>query len=236
MKNLIIIPTYNEKGHAYKIIKKIEEVLKNRTDYSILIVDDNSTDGTKEEIARAKKDFRNILLLEREGKLGLASAYIEGIKKGLKEGFENFIEMDADFSHDPKYLPEMLKNLEEFDLSIGSRNIKGGSVKNWGFLRNLISKGGSLYSQIILNCPIKDLTGGFNGWNKKIIEKMDLNSIISKGYSFQIEMKYKAFKNGAKYKEFPIIFEDRKIGNSKMSKKIFLEALLNVIKIRLKKS
>lgn len=231
MKILIIIPTYNEKQNISSIIDKIEE-LQIKEDYSILVVDDSSTDGTTEEIKAKEKEYSNVALYQRAAKSGLASAYIEGIKYGIQQGFDYFIEMDADFSHNPKYLPEMIEKLKYNDVVIGSRNIKGGKTVNWGIMRNIISKGGSLYSRLVLWCPIKDLTGGFNGWNKKIIEKINLNSIVSKGYSFQIEMKYKAYKNKAKITEFPIVFEDRKYGASKMSKAIFFEALINILKIK----
>ena len=234
MKTLIVIPTYNEKENISDIIDAIEKIVFN-TETLILIVDDSSVDGTIEDVENKIKEYNNINIIKRPSKLGLASAYITGIKYGLDLGFDCFIEMDADFSHNPKYLPVMLKNLETYDVVIGSRNIKDGKVKGWGILRNIISKGGSLYSKIILNCPINDLTGGFNGWRKEIIEKINLDSIISKGYSFQIEMKYKAYKNNAKIIEFPIVFEDRKYGKSKMSKTIFFEALLNIIKIRFSK-
>ena len=231
MNPLIIIPTYNEVDNIYSIVSQINDVLDG-VEYSLLIVDDNSNDGTKDEIAKLQEKYSNIMILNRVGKLGLASAYIQGFKLGIEKGFDAFIQMDADFSHNPKYLIDMLKELENHDVVIGSRNIKGGSVLGWSFLRNFISKGGSLYSKLILGCPINDLTGGFNAWKKEILEKINLDMIISKGYSFQIEMKYKAYKKEAKIKEFPIIFEDRKMGNSKMSKSIFFEALLNIIKIR----
>ncbi len=234
MKILLIIPTYNEKQNISSLLDEIEKETS-KYDLSILIVDDSSNDGTIESVENKRKLYKNINTLKRPGKLGLASAYIDGIKYGIENGFEYFIEMDADFSHNPKYLPTMIEKLKENDVVIASRNIKGGKVVEWGFLRNLISKGGSMYSRFVLNCPINDLTGGFNGWNKKIIEKIDLDSIISKGYSFQIEMKYKAYKNKAKITEFPIVFEDRKFGKSKMSKAIFFEALLNILKIRFNK-
>lgn len=231
MNPIIIIPTYNEADNVEILVEKIFENLNNYN-FSILFVDDSSQDGTREIIENLKEKHNNIHLLNRAGKLGLASAYIDGIKFSKEKGFNAFIEMDADFSHNPKYLPQMLELLKENDVVIGSRNIKGGSVVGWGFLRNFISKGGSLYSRIILNCPIKDLTGGFNGWTLRAIEEINLDKIISKGYSFQIEMKYRAHKKHLKIKEFPIIFEDRKFGQSKMSKKIFFEAMLNVFKIR----
>ena len=230
MKPIIIIPTYNEADNIKRLISYINEVLNN-VEYSILIVDDNSSDKTVEEVQSL--NFNNIHILKRAGKLGLASAYIDGIKYSIELGFDTFIQMDADFSHNPKYLPEMIEKLKNYDLVIGSRNIKGGKVEGWSFLRNFISKGGSLYSRIILRCPIHDLTGGFNGWKLDLINKINLDSIISKGYSFQIEMKYKAFLSKAKIIEIPIIFVDRKFGKSKMSKTIFFEALLNIIKLRI---
>jgi len=231
MKPLIIIPTYNEVDNIELIINEIQNKLFNY-DFSILIVDDSSNDGTLDKIELLAQKYDNVKLLKRASKNGLASAYIEGIQYGIKLGFDCFIEMDADFSHNPKYLTTMFEKLKTNDVVIGSRNIKDGAVKGWGFLRNLISKGGSFYSRLILNCPIYDLTGGFNGWRLDIIKKINLNSIISKGYSFQIEMKYKAYLNNAKICEFPIIFEDRKFGKSKMNKKIFFEALINVLKIK----
>lgn len=232
MKTLIIIPTYNENQNISTLLDEIEKEISKFDNTSILIVDDSSTDGTIETVNKKIEHYKNIQILKRPEKLGLASAYIDGIKFGIKNDFEYFVEMDADFSHNPKYLPTILENLKENDVVIGSRNIKGGSVVGWGFLRNFISKGGSLYSRLILNCPINDLTGGFNGWSRNIIEKINLDNIISKGYSFQIEMKYKAFKNKAKILEFPIVFEDRKYGKSKMSKSIFFEAMLNILKIK----
>ncbi len=232
MKKLIIIPTYNEVQNIVKLLNEIFN-LKLEDDFSVLIVDDSSNDGTVEEVK--KLNNKNLFLLQRAAKLGLASAYIDGIKRGIELGFDCFIEMDADFSHNPKYLKTMFELLNEYDVVIGSRNIKNGGVLGWSFFRNFISKGGSLYSKIVLNCPINDLTGGFNGWRKEILDKINLDNIISKGYCFQIEMKYKAYKNNAKIKEFPIIFEDRKFGKSKMCKGIFFEALLNVFKIKLVK-
>jgi len=231
MKTLIVIPTYNEEKNIQKLIEKIYDCLFGRN-FSILVVDDNSKDNTAKIIKALQQNISNLYLLERGGKYGLASAYIDGFKYGIDLGYKAFIQMDADFSHNPEYLPIFLDKLQENDVVIGSRNINGGKVVGWSLVRKIISKGGSLYSRLILNCPIKDLTGGFNGWKLDILNKIGLNNVISKGYSFQIEMKYKAYKMGAQILEFPIIFEDRKFGKSKMNKRIFFEALLNVIKIR----
>ena len=217
-KPLVIIPTYNE---ALNIKSFIQEIFRYCPEIHILIVDDNSPDGTA-DIVEAMQNKR-INILRRKEKTGLASAYLEGFKYGTKLGFNAFIEMDADFSHKPEYLPVMTENLKKYDFVVGSRNIKGGKVENWTFLRNLISKAGSIYSRIVLGCPIKDLTGGFNGWNKKVLDTIGLDNIISKGYSFQIELKYRAYKNNFKFIEFPIIFPDRKFGVSKMSKDIFFD-------------
>ena len=230
MNTLIIIPTYNEEENIRELILEIFDNLKNMH-FSILIVDDSSADNTIAEVEKIGKD--NIYILKRPSKMGLASAYIDGINFGIEKGFDTFIEFDADFSHNPKYLPQMIDKLKDYDVVIGSRNVDDGSMVNRNLIRNLISKGGSLYSKIVLNCPINDLTGGFNGWKKEIIEKIGLNNIISKGYCFQIEMKYRAYLKNAKIIEFPIVFEDRKNGKSKMSKTIFFEALLNVLKLRI---
>ncbi|MBE7708434.1 MAG: polyprenol monophosphomannose synthase [Cyanobacteria bacterium SIG27] len=231
MKTLIVIPTYNEELNIKAIIEKINLILS-RYDFSILVVDDNSKDDTANIVKNLQKQYENLYLLQRGGKYGLASAYIDGFKYGADLGYKAFIQMDADFSHNPDYLPLMLEKIQENDVVIGSRNVKGGKVIGWNLLRYLVSKGGSLYSRIILKCPIMDLTGGFNAWRLDILNKIGLNNIISKGYSFQIEMKYRAYVLGAQIAEFPIVFEDRKFGKSKMNKRIFFEALLNVIKIR----
>lgn len=231
MKTMIVIPTFNEELNIKNIIERICDTLKGY-DFGILIVDDNSKDSTAQIVKSMQSNFDNLYLLQRGGKYGLASAYIDGFKYGADLGFKAFIQMDADFSHNPEYLPIFFDKLKENDVIIASRNISGGKVLNWGFFRNLISKGGSLYSRLILKCPIKDLTGGYNGWRLDILNKIGLNNIISRGYAFQIEMKYRAYKSEAQILEFPIVFEDRKFGKSKMNKRIFFEALLNVIKIK----
>ena len=223
----ILTPTYNESENIKEFIQKVFDVCP---EINILIIDDNSPDNTA-EIVHSMCDKR-IYILKRAKKSGLASAYIDGMKYAKNLGFNAFIQMDADLSHNPEYLPCMLDSLKKYDFAIGSRNVKGGGVENWGLIRNLVSKMGSLYSRIVLLCPIKDLTGGFNGWNLNVIDAIGLDNIISKGYSFQIELKYRAYKKGFKYKEFPIIFPDRKKGISKMSKDIFFEALKNVFKIK----
>lgn len=230
MKPLIIIPTYNEIENITKIVPEV--LTKLPKDGGILVVDDGSPDGTAQAVKNMQNTKKNLHLLERTQKSGLADAYITGFKWGIQNGYDVLCEMDADFSHKPEYLTVMLKEIETHDFVIGSRNIKGGAVEGWSALRNFISKGGSLYSRVVLGCPIKDLTGGFNMWRKETLEKINLDSIISKGYSFQIEMKYKAYKAGCSVKEIPIVFPDRVAGVSKMSGGIFMEALKAVWRIR----
>ncbi|GMO58845.1 MAG: hypothetical protein Ta2A_04530 [Treponemataceae bacterium] len=228
---LVTIPTYNEAQNIELFIKAVfEHVPKNA---EVLVIDDNSPDGTARLVERLLPDYpKRLHLLNRPEKQGLAAAYLAAFDWGASRGYDTFLEMDADFSHKPEYIPQMLAEIQTHDVVIGSRNITGGGVEGWSALRNLVSKGGSLYSRIVLGCPIKDLTGGFNMWRKSALEKIGLHSIISKGYSFQVEMKYKAYSAGCSIKEIPIIFPDRKFGKSKMSKKIFLEALVNIWKIK----
>lgn len=231
MKTLIILPTYNEIENIPSIIPAVMEVLP--SDGAILVVDDGSPDGTAQAVKKLQEHLsQRLFLLERTQKLGLADAYINGFKWGMAKGFDILCEMDADFSHKPEYLPKMFEAIKSYDFVIGSRNVKGGAVEGWSVLRRLISKGGSLYSRIVLGCPIKDLTGGFNMWRKETLEKIALDSIISKGFSFQIEMKYKAYQAGCSVQEIPIVFPDRTEGTSKMNSSIFMEAITAVWKIR----
>jgi dolichol-phosphate mannosyltransferase len=197
------------------------------------VVDDNSPDGTAHLVETLQKKYPGRLhLLHRPGKQGLAAAYLAAFAWGLARGYGLFLEMDADFSHNPAYITAMLDEIKTSDAVIGSRNIPGGGVEGWPLMRRLISKGGSLYSGAVLGCPVKDLTGGFNLWTKAALEKIGLEKIISRGYSFQVEMKYRAYIAGCSIKEIPILFTDRKFGVSKMSRKIFFEALAAVWKIK----
>lgn len=233
-KTLIIIPTYNESENVEKLLELIYEV---KNDLNILIVDDNSPDKTYEIIERLmeKKYKGKLFIHKRSGKLGLGTAYIAGFKWALERDYDYIFEMDADFSHNPKYIPEFLKEAKTHDLVIGSRYVPGGGVVNWGIIRKFISRGGSLYSRIILGAPIKDFTGGFKCFKRKTLENLNLDKIVSNGYSFQVELNYKVWLKGMKIKETPIIFEDRTLGQSKMSKKIFLEAILKVLWMRVNK-
>ena len=230
MKILIIIPTYNEAENIEDLISQIFDTVK---DVSVLIIDDNSPDGTYQIVENMAKTNEKVFVKKREGKLGLASAYIAGMKWGIENGFDIFCEMDADFSHNPKYLPEMIEKIKNNDVVIGSRNIKGGAVQGWSLLRNFISKGGSLYSRVVLGFPpVYDLTGGYNMWTLNALNKIEIDSIVSEGYCFQIEMKYKAWKKGCSIVEIPILFENRRKGKSKMSSRIFLEAFVKIWGIR----
>ncbi|MCL2558485.1 MAG: glycosyltransferase family 2 protein [Treponema sp.] len=233
---LILVPTYDEAENIEKLLTAIFDLYPQRevSGVSVLVIDDNSPDGTAAIVEGLMGKYEGRLhLLKRAGKAGLAKAYLAGFEWGLERGFGEFLEMDADLSHDPKYLPEMIAQIQSHDVAIGSRNVKGGGAEGWPFSRTLISKGGSLYARAVLGCPIKDLTGGFNMWTAEALEKIGLDRIISQGYLFQVEMKYRAWKAGCSVKEIPIIFRDRTLGASKMSKKILFEALLKVWDVRL---
>ena len=200
----------------------------------VLVVDDGSPDGTGELVDTLVKQHPRIHVLHRTQKQGLGPAYIAGFRWAFANGFDQVVEMDADFSHDPKFLPTLLTLLNQHDFVIGSRYVSGGGTVNWGLSRKIISRGGSWYSRTVLSAPIRDFTGGFNGWNRRVLEAIQLETLEAGGYSFQIELKYRAFKKGFTFKEFPILFEDRRVGKSKMSSKIVFEALSLVPRLRFK--
>jgi dolichol-phosphate mannosyltransferase len=229
-KALIVIPTYNERDNVREIIRAIRIVVPAA---SILVVDDNSPDGTGAIADELAATDPRVAVLHRAGKLGLGTAYVEGFRWGLARDFELFVEMDADFSHDPKYLPELLARAADADAVIGSRYTRGGGTENWGFARQIISRGGGFYARTVLGVRVRDLTAGFMCWRRAVLEKIDLGGVRSSGYGFQIEMKYRALKLGFRIVEMPIVFVDRRVGQSKMSKKIFVEALGMVWKLRL---
>ena len=234
-RGVIVIPTYNEIENIEVILEKVFSM---DLGVDILVVDDNSPDKTYEkveELIGADLYKKQLHLLVRQAKEGLGKAYIEGFKWCLKREYRFIIEMDADLSHDPKYLPLFLENIKTYDLVIGSRYVKGGGVVNWSPLRKFISFGGSSYARTILGISLRDVTGGFKCFRREVLEAIDLDGIISAGYAFQIEMNYRTILKGFKVKEIPIVFEDRVAGKSKMSKKIFIEALLNVVTLRLHK-
>lgn len=232
MKKIVIIPTYNEKENIQAII---EAVFQLNDGFELLIIDDGSPDGTAQIVKDLQTKYPNILHLEeRKGKLGLGTAYIHGFKWALKNGYDYIFEMDADFSHNPKDLKRLYEAcaIDGADLSIGSRYVKGGGTVNWPFNRIALSIGGSIYTRLITFMPIKDTTAGFLCYSRKVLETIDLNKIQFLGYAFQIEMKYAAWRLGFKIKEVPIIFEDRKYGDSKMHKGIVKEGILGVLKLR----
>jgi len=229
-KTLIVTPTYNEKENLARFIDAVRGAAP---DAHVLVVDDNSPDGTGDIAdAYAAKDD-HVRVMHRAGKLGLGTAYIQAFQKGLAEGYEQFFEMDADLSHDVRYLPDFFRALDEgADIVIGSRNIPGGGVEGWGLGRHFISKGGSIYSRTILGLPVRDLTSGYKAFSRRALEAIDLGTIASNGYSFQIEMTFRAVLRGMRVREVPIVFVDRTAGRSKMSRKIFLEAVGVVWKLR----
>ncbi|MGQ9630793.1 MAG: polyprenol monophosphomannose synthase [bacterium] len=230
MRALVIIPTYNERENIETVVSKVLEAVDS---VHVLIVDDNSPDGTGEIADELSRRDSRVHVMRRPGKLGLGTAYIEGFKYALANGYEYIFEMDADLSHDPSYLPLFLEKIEGCDLVLGSRYISGGGVRNWGPIRRIVSRGGSLYSRIILGLPFRDLTGGFKCFRREVLQRINLDAVRSNGYSFQIEMTYRAYKEGFRIEEIPIIFVDRRAGRSKMSRKIFWEAVIMVWKLRL---
>lgn len=239
MKFLIVIPTYNEIQNLSGLTELIFQVVDSKAHLyevervELLIVDDNSPDGTGKLAEELAKKEPRIHVLHRQQKNGLGKAYVAGFAWGLDKGFDAFCEMDADFSHNPNYLPEIWRLLKDNDVVIGSRYVRGGGVKNWGAGRKVISRGGSFYARTILGIPVQDLTGGFNAWKRKVLEAVDISALRSEGYAFQIELKWRAWKKGFKIVEFPIIFEDRTKGKSKMSKRILVEAMMRVASMRL---
>lgn len=229
MKPLIIIPTYNERENISKLLGRL---LNLNPSIEMLIVDDNSPDGTGELVRGFAKNEPRIHLLSRDKKNGLGQAYRAGFKWGLARDYDVMIEMDADLSHRPRYIPKFLEILKTHDIAVGSRWVPGGGVANWGIDRILLSRSASLYARTILGVPVRDLTAGFVGYRRQFLEKLNLDKIKSDGYSFQIEMKYRALRNGFTLKEFPIRFTDRKYGKSKISRHIVLEALAVVWLLR----
>ena len=227
---LVIIPTYNERDNVGPIT---EAVLKADPRVDILVVDDNSPDGTGQFADELAAKEPRIKVLHREKKQGLGRAYLHAFRWALEHDYQYVIEMDADFSHDPRYLSGLIDTaVSGADIALGSRYVEGGGTVNWGVRRQLISQGGSLYARTILGVDIKDLTGGFKCFNRRVLEAIDLDAVQSSGYAFQIELTYRALKKGFTVKEVPIVFEDRRVGQSKMSRKIFLEAVTMVWKLR----
>ncbi len=229
LKTLIIIPTYNEHENLPLLLQTIASYAP-ETD--ILIVDDNSPDGTGDLAERLSEQNKHIRVLHRAGKLGLGTAYIAGFQYSIAQGYDAAFEMDADFSHDPRYLPDMLQAIEHADLVIGSRYISGGATPTWSLKRRIISGGGNMFARFVLGIPIHDCTGGFRCYRRHVLESIELDTVLSRGYAFQIELTYRVLHAGFKISEVPIIFIDRRLGVSKMSGDIVIEAVTYVLRER----
>jgi len=226
---LVIIPTYNESENIQSIIPT---VLAQDSRINVLVVDDNSPDGTASRVRELTSTESRIHLLERDRKMGLGTAYVAGFKYAIQNGFDFVFEMDADFSHDPATLPTFLKVIEEYDLVLGSRYIKGVNVINWPMKRLLLSYFANVYTRVVTGLPVNDSTGGFKCFRIEVLKAINLDAVRSNGYAFQIEMSFKAWKKGFRIHEIPIIFTDRRVGVSKMSKKIVHEAVTMVWSLR----
>ncbi len=227
---LIVVPTYNERDNLPVLVDAIFAVMDH---VHLLIVDDASPDGTAEVADEIAEHDERVQVLHRKGKLGLGTAYVEGFRFALENQYEMVVEMDADMSHDPHYLPALIAALDEgADVAVGSRNIPKGGVQGWGLGRQLLSKGGSLYSRTILGVDTRDLTTGYKAFTRRALEVIDIDHIRSNGYAFQIETTYRALCGGLLVVEVPIIFVDRRVGQSKMSRRVFMEAVGMVWKLR----
>jgi dolichol-phosphate mannosyltransferase len=230
-RTLVVTPTYNE---AYNIEKFMSQVLAQSPEIDMLIVDDNSPDGTGDIVERIAKVNARIHLIRRPGKMGLGTAYVEGFKYAIAQKYDHVFEMDADFSHNPEEIPRFLEKVRTCDLVIGSRYTGGVRVVNWPIRRLILSYAANVYTRVITGMPFKDATGGFKCFTRRVLEGIDLEKVHSNGYAFQIEMNFKAYRKGFKICEHPIIFIDRSVGVSKMSKKIVYEAVFMVWKLKFK--
>ena len=226
---MIVVPTFNELENLPELVARLERL---KIELDVLVVDDNSPDGTGELAERLGAERPWLNVLHRPRKAGLGTAYLAGFRHALAQGYDAVGEMDADLSHDPTYLPAMLRALDGADLVLGSRYVPGGGVRNWGLARQIISRGGSLYSRLVLGLPVHDPTGGFKLFRRQLLERMDLDRVRSNGYSFQIEMTYRAVRLGCRVAEVPIVFVDRRVGQSKLSRQVMLEAMLMVPRLR----
>ncbi len=227
---LICIPTYNERENIEQIVPAVLEQIPAA---HVLIIDDNSPDGTGQLASALAARLPAVHVLHRETKQGLGRAYVAGFEWALARPYEFIFEFDADFSHNPRYLPEFIAMLRNgVDVVVGSRHVQGGGVENWSAWRRLISWGGSWYARSVLGMRVRDMTGGFNGYRREVLEQIDLRDVEATGYGFQVELKYRVFKAGCRIVEAPIIFPDRRLGQSKMSAKIFGEAAKRVLEMR----
>ncbi len=229
-KTLIITPTYNERQNVETLLERIHVVVPGA---HVLVVDDNSPDGTGQWVEQQSEQEAWVHVLRRPEKQGLGTAYCAGFKWALQRDYQWIIQMDADLSHDPDQIPDLLAESKDYDLVIGSRYIKGVNIVNWPLSRLILSWSANLYARLITGIPVWDLTGGFKCWKRKVLEKLDIPTIRSEGYSFQIETTFRAYRQGYSIKEVPIIFIDRTEGDSKMSKGIIYEAVWMVIRLKL---
>jgi dolichol-phosphate mannosyltransferase len=225
----VCLPTYNERENLERMLRALEPL-----GVGVLVIDDNSPDGTGEIADRLAQELSFVSVLHRERKEGLGPAYLAGFRRALADGAEHILEMDCDFSHDPADVPRLIRACEDgADLALGSRYVPGGGTENWGLARRIVSWGGSFYARVLLGVQIRDLTGGFKCYRRAVLETIDLDAIHSKGYAFQIETTYRAIRKGYRVVEVPIHFVDRTEGHSKMSRAIVLEAVWKVPALRL---
>lgn len=232
MKTVILLPTYNEKQNLPKMISAIHQL---NLGVDVFVLDDNSPDGTGEVAESLSTKYRFIQVIHRLEKEGLGKAYIHGFQLAMKQNYQKIITMDCDFSHDPSYLPKMIKLSYKYHLVLGSRYVPGGGVCGWPWFRKFISRGGNVYARLLLNLRFKDLTGGFKCYDVETLRALNIESLYSQGYTFQIETTYRIHKSGYSIKEFPIIFKDRVYGESKMSPDIACEAIKILPKLRFKR-
>lgn len=229
----VILPTYNERENLEPFVRALMDVFERRVlTGDVIIVDDNSPDGTGDIADRLAAELECVSVIHRPHKEGIGPAYVAGFKQALTTGTSYIFEIDCDFSHDPENVPRMLEAAREADLVLGSRYVPGGRVENWGTLRRFISRGGGLYAKWVLGVPVNDLTGGNKCFRREVLEALDLDAVASSGYGFQIELTYKAARRGFRVKEVPIVFRDRKLGESKMSRRIVLEAAVMVWRLK----
>jgi dolichol-phosphate mannosyltransferase len=227
MRATVCLPTYNERENVERMVRALHAL-----GVHVLVIDDRSPDGTGELADGLARELEGVAVLHRARKEGLGPAYLAGFRQALADGAELILEMDCDFSHDPADVPRLLAAAEEADLVLGSRYVEGGGTENWGFVRRFISRGGSLYAQVLLGLPVRDLTGGFKCYRRAVLEALPLDEIHSKGYAFQIETTYRAIRKGFSVREIPITFVDRVEGGSKMSRSIVVEGVWKVPTLR----
>jgi dolichol-phosphate mannosyltransferase len=231
----LVLPTYNEAENVERFVEAVlPQLAKASAEHAVLVVDDNSPDGTGEIADRLAAEHLPVRVLHRPGKEGLGRAYLAGFREALAGGAELVMEMDSDFSHDARDIPRLIEAVEGADLVLGSRYVPGGGVRDWGLLRRAVSRGGCLYAQTILGVPVRDLTGGFKCFRREVLEGLDLDAVHADGYGFQIEMTYRALKRGFHVREVPIVFRDREAGTSKMDWRIAAEAMWKVPALKAK--